>query len=355
MSISPIYLTIDIEITNRCNATCHFCPRDATPHQGIMDVATFDRALARAVEYREVVKEVSGLPVTVSLCGLGEPLINREAVSFVRKVKAEGFKCSMSSNGNLLTEDKANALLEAGLDEIYINISDIGEEYEKVYNLPFERSCENITRFAELAKGRCTPVVILVDHHNDQQHIEAMEAFWRERGIRHFHSYSVINRGGALFVEHMQFEQYTEMVQARNQLTEGGAQPLCGAPWGFLFIGYDGNYYLCCSDWRKQASLGSVFDYSFLQVTRQKLEMVVSREPVCKTCNHDPTNMLTETLRAYNQGEASLEDVEKLRASLREGSAEINLKLGELLDYAERHPDGLLPANADIIPVVATL
>ena len=51
--------TIDIEITNRCNATCHFCPRDATPHQGIMDVDTFDKALQRAVDYRQVVKEVA--------------------------------------------------------------------------------------------------------------------------------------------------------------------------------------------------------------------------------------------------------------------------------------------------------
>ena len=68
-----MFLTIDIEITNRCNATCHFCPRDATPHQGIMDVDTFNQALARAVDYREVVKDVSGLEVTVSLCGLANP------------------------------------------------------------------------------------------------------------------------------------------------------------------------------------------------------------------------------------------------------------------------------------------
>lgn len=347
-----MYLTIDIEVTNRCNATCHFCPRDATPHQGIMDVETFDKSLARAVEYREVVKDVSGLPVTVSLCGLGEPLINRNLLSYVKKVKAEGFKCSMSSNGALLTEEKAIALLDAGLDEIYINVSDIDEEYEKIYNLPFDTTCKNITRFAELSQGRCIPIIILVDHRNDQSHIKAMEAFWRERGLKNFHDYSVINRGGALFVEHMQFEQYTEMVQARNDLTEDGAQPLCGAPWGFLFIGYDGNYYLCCSDWRKQASLGSVFDASFLQVTRQKLAMVVSRDPVCKTCNHDPINMLTDEIRAMNAGEVTPESVDELRRSLREGSQEINDRLGELLEYGDNHPDGVL--SAELIPVVAT-
>lgn len=316
-----------------------------------MDVDTFDKALQRAVEYREVIKNVSGLPINLSLCGLGEPLINKNAISFVEKVKAEGFNCSMSSNGALLTEDKATALLDAGLDEIYINISDIYDEYEKVYSLPFDKSCENITRFAELAKGRCTPVIILVDHHNDRKHVQAMETFWRERGLKNFHDYSVINRGGALFVEHMQFEQYTEMVRARKELSEGDVQPLCGAPWGFLFVGYDGNYYLCCSDWRKKASLGSVFDHSFLQVTRQKLAMVLSREPVCKTCNHDPVNMLTDELRALERGEVTEQQVDELRQSLRSVSKDIEVALGEILEYGDNHPDGVL--SADLIPVVA--
>ena len=317
-----------------------------------MDVETFDKALARAVEYRKVVQDVSGLEVVVSLCGLGEPLINKNTISYIKKVKAEGFTCSMSSNGALLTEDKTHEILDAGLDEIYINISDLHEEYEEIYNLPFDSTCENITRFARLAEGRCTPVIILVDHHDSREHIKAMQTFWRERGLKKFHDYSVINRGGALFVEHMQFEQYTEMVQARNQLSEGGLEPLCGAPWGFLFIGYDGNYYLCCSDWRKEASLGSVFDHSFLQVTRRKLAMVTSREPVCKTCNHDPVNMLTEELRALKNGQTTEEKVDVLRTSLRETSQEIDEALGRLIKYGENHPDGMLAV--DIIPVVAT-
>ena len=78
--------------------------------------------------------------------------------------------------------------------------------------------------------------------------------------------------------------------------------PLCGAPFGYLFIGYDGQYYLCCSDWKKETPMGSVFDESFHSVTAKKLAYVTSREPVCKTCNLDPLNMLTEELRAVNGG-----------------------------------------------------
>lgn len=45
--------------------------------------------------------------------------------------------------------------------------------------------------------------------------------------------------------------------------------------------------------------------------------MVVSREPVCKPCSHDPINMLTEELRAFNRGEVTAEDVDTLKQSPR--------------------------------------
>ena len=45
-------IVIDIEVTNRCNAKCHFCPRDETPHEGLMTPEVFDQALRRAEEYR---------------------------------------------------------------------------------------------------------------------------------------------------------------------------------------------------------------------------------------------------------------------------------------------------------------
>ena len=41
--------SVDIELTNRCNAKCHFCPRDQTPHEGLMSPEVFDQSLRRAV------------------------------------------------------------------------------------------------------------------------------------------------------------------------------------------------------------------------------------------------------------------------------------------------------------------
>ncbi len=281
-----------------------------------MSPEVYDKSLERAIEYRDVARELLDSTVRISLCGLGEPLLNRHAPECVRKARDAGFDVAISSNGSLLDERRGSALLDAGLQKILINVGDEGEEYEEVYRLPFDKTRDNVARFAAMAEGRCEVCVVLVDHHRDTSHIEKMKRFWREYGIRSFYTYGIMNRGGALFVDHMQFESLPQLETARARLSTHGGTPVCGAPFGYLFVGYDGQYYLCCSDWKKETPMGSVFDESFLSVTRKKLEFVVTREPVCKTCNLDPLNRLTDELRAVDEGQADPADGEALVTSI---------------------------------------
>jgi MoaA/NifB/PqqE/SkfB family radical SAM enzyme len=323
-------LSVDIELTNRCNASCHFCPRDQTPHEGLMSPEVFDQSLQRALEYQEVAKERLDATVRVSLCGLGEPLLNKHAAKWVKDVRDAGLNVALSSNGSLLDERRGAALLDAGLQQILINVGDEGEEYEKVYKLPFEKTRANVARFAEMAKDRCEVDIVLVDHHRDTAHIEKMKKFWNQYGIDRFYTYGIMNRGGALFVDHMQYEALPQLQMARERLADKGGNPICGAPFGYLFIGYDGQYYLCCSDWKKETPMGSVFDESFLSVTEKKLEYVVSREPVCRTCNLDPLNQLTEELKAFEDGQTDLATIDALTDTIALNNRNIQELVGKL-------------------------
>jgi MoaA/NifB/PqqE/SkfB family radical SAM enzyme len=211
----------------------------------------------------------------------------------------------MSSNGSLLDEKRGAALLDAGLQKININASEEGADYEDVYKLSFERTCDNILRFIEMAGDRCTVQIVLVDHRGDAEHSDRMTEFWRARGLKDFVRYPLMNRGGALFVDHMQYESRPELAEARAMFDRAAALPSCYAPFSFLFIGYDGNYYLCCSDWKKEVPLGSVFDRTFLEITGAKLDRVLRREPICKSCNLDPLNQLTGELIAAHNGDTA--------------------------------------------------
>ena len=300
---SSLTVTVDIEPTNRCNAKCHFCPRDQTPHQGLMTQAVFDQTMARVVELGKVNPRGFQQELKISLCGLGEPLLNPKTPGFVRQIRELGLECVMSSNAALLDERRGAALLDAGLQQININVGDRDDDYEQVYKLPFHKTRDNVLRFAEMAKGRCEVHIVLVDFRRDREHIKKMVHYWRDLGLENFVFFDIMNRGGALFVDHMQFEAYPELAEAQAMLDAKGGDAFCGAPFVFLFVGYNGQYYLCCSDWKKEVPLGSVFDKSFRAVTMQKLQHVMNRESICKTCNWDPLNRLTEELRAVKAGE----------------------------------------------------
>jgi hypothetical protein len=51
--------------------------------------------------------------------------------------------------------------------------------------------------------------------------------------------------------------------------------------------------------------MGSVFDRTFIEVMRAKLEFVASRRPVCKACGHDPINRLADGLRQLDTGKST--------------------------------------------------
>jgi MoaA/NifB/PqqE/SkfB family radical SAM enzyme len=281
----------------------------------------FTQALRRSVEVRDSHPDTS---YAINLCGLGEPLLHRQAPEFAAQVRAAGFRCGMASNASLLDERKGRALLDAGLNSIDINASETDGDYQEVYRLPFGRTLDNIVRFAEMARDRCEVRIVLVDYRHDADHLKRMRAFWEERGIDRFLTYDLINRGGALFVDHMQYERYAETRDAHDRFTAAGVPPLCVAPFLSLFVGYDGLYYLCCSDWKKEAALGSVFDESFDSVIAQKVDHLLTREPICKTCNLDPINLLTEELRAAAAGEVTHEAAEALYQNMVSDSADMH-------------------------------
>jgi MoaA/NifB/PqqE/SkfB family radical SAM enzyme len=307
---------VDIEPTNRCNAKCYFCPRDATPHQGLMSPDVFEQTLARCDELRGKLRALGRQDLRISLCGLGEPLLNRHTPSFVARVRAEGFHCTMSSNAALLDERRSHELIEAGLQKIAINVGDRDEDYEEIYKLPYERTRDNILRFKELSGDVCQVIIVLVDHRQDRAHIDDMKRYWSDQGLHAFMEYEIMNRGGALFVDHMQFDSLPQLAEAKSILEASGAEALCATPFTYLFVGYDGQYYLCCSDWKKEVPLGSVFDVSFSDVMVAKLSHVRTRQPVCKTCNLDPLNKITEALRARDAGEADAPDIDELLAKV---------------------------------------
>jgi MoaA/NifB/PqqE/SkfB family radical SAM enzyme len=322
----PPQFSLDIEVSNRCNAGCDFCPRDLTPHQGTMSAVVFEQVLRRATEFRDVMAgELEG-QVHLSFCGLGEPSLNPRLTDYLRRATAAGFEVSMATNGSLLTEELSREVIDGGLKGLYVNCAEIGDEYTEVYKVPFERMRQNVVRFLELAEGRCDLHIVLVDHLQDRARVAEVRRFWQEQGVVHFFDSPMLNRGGSMDVDGMAFRDYPEHATAQALFAGRDGKAMCAAPFLFPFIGYDGNYYLCSSDWEKRTAMGSVHDRSILSLLDQKRAFVSNPGPACDDCCHHPVNAVTMALR---QDAANGTDRASMLRALSDQRLEI---LDELLD-----------------------
>ena len=321
--------TVDIELTNRCNTDCDFCPRDRTPHQGLMSEEVFALALERLVEFREQARSLFAGRVTMSFCGLGEQLLHRDGPEFVHRAAAAGFEPSMCSNGALLDVRRTIDLVEAGLHSIFVNSGEVGAAYDEVYGgLAFDRLYANLERFRAIAGDRCTVFIVLVDHRQDAAYVGQVEAWWRERGYRHFFHSPMLNRSGSLEVAGMDFTAMDEVARAEELFERLGGRPVCDAAVKFPFVGYDGTYYLCSSDWEKRVATGSVFDDPLMAGFGARLDVVTRRTPICVTCNHDPVNRVAGLLARADRGEITLEEVEEHAREALADSAAVHATVG---------------------------
>lgn len=270
---------VDIELTNACNATCTFCPRDNMPEIGQMRPDTFSKAIERAIEY-------TADPI-FTFCGTGDALLHKRLTQYVRQISEAGCESRMSTNGYLMSASKAVALLNAGINRVTFSVSSRGERYTKEYGLNYETTHENILRFVELAKGRCEVRLAMVCHDENTPYLED-EAYWRSIGISRIKKYNLNSRGGALF--RLKQRSSKEVHEAKKELASLGKFDQCLAPFYLLFIGWDGKYYLCSSDWRKNVPVGDVFSHSIEDTLLARRQAVSTRSPICKNCSHDPVN-----------------------------------------------------------------
>lgn len=300
-------ISVDIEWTNRCNATCSFCPRDKMPTMGMMTFEVFKQILARC-------KEMPVLPVAKA-CGTGEPLIHPRAVEFVEYATAQGFDFNITTNASLLTPEKSRALFDAGLSQLNLSISATGELYNSIYNLEFDTVRRNVEAAVQQNKNGCKIMVTIVDFDENHDQVQEIKEFWKNLGIKRFNINNIHNRGG--YAEQYCQDAYTTLYEkeafeilAKNQMSH-----LCMVPYIFVMVGWDGQYYLCCHDWKKRYPMGSVFDLSIQEVEQKKLAASRDRSP-CKNCTADPVNQIRMALiddeKAKNNGEFLQQILDKI-------------------------------------------
>jgi len=110
-----------IEPTNECNLACRTCMRNTwSEPMGQMSLAAFKR-IVRGL------RSFNPRP-TVVFGGFGEPLSHPHIIQMIKKVKAVGSPVELITNGTLLSEQTARALLSTKIDVLWLSLDGASAE-----------------------------------------------------------------------------------------------------------------------------------------------------------------------------------------------------------------------------------
>lgn len=118
-----------IEVAARCNLRCIMCPITVDPRYqpgsgrpGLLEPEHFER-----------LEPVFSTLHRAHLFGLGEPLLNPHLFDYARKLSAAGVEVWTTTNATLIDDERAEAMLEAGFDQVSVSIDGAtAETYEQI-------------------------------------------------------------------------------------------------------------------------------------------------------------------------------------------------------------------------------
>ena len=191
-------VVMDIELSNRCNAQCHFCPRSALPSLGHMTQETFTTCIQRVKE--------AGIK-TISFAGRGESMQNPRFADFVQQAHKEDLHAIVVTNGSHFNSHNTTNFHKWGIKQVTISMSDFGEAYEQVYKLPFKQTMDKIRKFIKYNAKRMDIVIVIVDHGNNSPPIRQQQEYWTSLGVNSIIHNKITRAGSASYGDNIYFDR----------------------------------------------------------------------------------------------------------------------------------------------------
>ena len=296
----PLPKELQVEVTGACNLRCRMClVRYRPPLDRVTASMSFDR-------FRALVDSIPGLEV-LTLQGLGEPLLAPDLLRMVEYAAARNVRVGFNTNGTLLTEDRAERLIQGGLDWLHISVDGAtAETYAHIRGRArLQLVGRNVRRFVEvqhrLGAERPDVQIVVVAMRRNLAELPAIVGLAAEWGVHDVwvqnlsHSFDDTDPSGD-YAEIREFAgeqalwwsadpQVEEVLAAtRLRASELGVhlrlpasapppaaprrrdegEPGCDWPWRSGYVRHDGGIQPCCMVMgADRAQLGSLADETF--------------------------------------------------------------------------------------------
>jgi len=284
-----------IETINTCNARCIMCGIDFDKKaKQVIDDDLFDKMVTEISQYADHVEKVM-------LYLDGEPLLDKRMPQKVAKMKAAGVKkVNLASNASLLDDKRALALIEAGLDEIYITLDSLKPEvYEAIrVRLNFNEVYNNILGFIALRDQLNPKLLIRIQMIQQDLNFDEGDAFLEHWRTRLQPTDQIVVQKAHNWANGVDVHKFGDESDINNYP--------CIALWGTFVAHVDGTVPLCCMDTDTKHLLGDLRTQSIAEVWQgqvmnrlRKMHLDGERKdiPLCDGCT-----LWRETKHAADEG-----------------------------------------------------
>jgi len=200
-------------ITRACNLKCVHCYNDSGAGKPSNEVST-DKA-------KEVINDLARFGVPSVLFSGGEPLMRPDLFELIEYAVGKGLRTVISTNGTLITEEKAAIIKKRGVSYVGISLDGIGPINDKFrgFEGAFDKAVKGI-RNCRKAGVRIGLRLTLTQR--NVQDLEGLFDFFERENIERACFYHLVpsGRGGAISAEdltHAQSRSAIEMILAKTE------------------------------------------------------------------------------------------------------------------------------------------
>jgi len=297
------------ECTLRCNLNCKHCGSDCavsntTSDMPFSDFATVLDSVARNTpDTKKVLVELLG----------GEPLLRNDILQCGSEIKKIGFPWGIVSNGMLLTKDKFDELINAGLRSITISLDGFEDEHNwlRDHNVSFERAVNAIRCIAQSSKPISWDVITCVTKKNFRK-LLYFKDFLCSIGVKRWRLFTIFPSGRAaknpdLFLSNQHFEKLMQFIihvkREGKIIVNYGCEGylgkyenqvryypfFCQSGINVASILADGSITGCLSVREKRFIQGSIYDSDFWTVWNNEFDTFRNKEwtkkGICSNCD----------------------------------------------------------------------
>lgn len=263
-------LVMFIELTNRCNFSCRFCPESFSDYAeqvgGIHHLSIEN--------FVKVCRDVQALGRLKALRFhmLGDALLHKDAPEMIRIASEMGLadRIELTTNGTALVGSRLDAILESGLDYLRVSVYAMTPDRHREITgsrVAPSQVAANVRAFRdrrnELGKTRPYIYAKMIDEKNEEE-ASAFETVWGEIADECCLEPSQNWNG---FDERDLEEKVFSGAPVDNRPVREKRE-VCPFPFYTLVVHSDGEVSVCCVDWNKKTSVGNVFKSSLASIWR---------------------------------------------------------------------------------------